>query len=345
LIFLALVVVAYIVVGGVILSYLEKDNEQVVQTQVQAGIDAFLGQNKCINMSDLGTILKLMSSMQSFAVSIDGSGRLVNGTNWDIRTALFVSLQLIATIGFNAAAPQSSGGRAFTIPFAIFGIPLFLVTAIGMGMLLNRFAEWIRVWLTSMCRTSCAPDCGAKVFRTTVIAVIGIVLFLIIPSIIFAQIEPWTYADAFYFSFITLATIGFGDLLPSYNNVPWMSEDYRNWYRLAIAFWILILSAWFAGVIVSIQSTILDKAMSTEQKILSQGQGVSSNNINTNVQLGMNNDFKSSPLQPQMIPYGDDAFQSPQYPVDSLPRSPMPRAVNTDTRDVIAHGHVTRIAI
>jgi len=119
--------------------------------------------------------------------------------------------------GFPALAPLSDGGRAFTVIFSIFGIPLFLVAAIGMGEVLNLLAETLRVCLLSKSRKECSPTCGAKTFRTTLISILGIFFFLIIPSIIFKHIEPWTYAEAFYFSFITLATIGFGDLVPTYN--------------------------------------------------------------------------------------------------------------------------------
>jgi len=359
--FLGLLVGAYIVVGGIIFSSLESTNEQATQAQVQTGLDTFFSQNPCVNMSDVGTMLSLMTAMRNYGLSIDASGQLVNYTNWDIRTAMFVSLQLIATIGFNAAAPQSVGGRAFVIPFAIFGIPLFLVTAIGMGMLLNRLAEWLRAVFAAWCRCVCTPQCGDRVFRVFVITIFGVIFFLVIPSIIFAQIEPWTYADAFYFTFITLATIGFGDLIPSYNNVPWMTENYRNWYRLAIAFWILILSAWFAGVLVSIQTVILNTAVVTEDKLVKRAHGISSNNVRTNMNLGLNNNLKMSD-QPMAMQYGDVSEQSHQYHGDvsgqyhtdvpsisqshgSITSTPMRPVSSDDGGIATAHGVVTRVVV
>jgi len=186
-----------------------------------------------------------------------------------------------------------------------------------------------------VCRAGCTPECGERVFRTAVIAVLGLILFLVIPSIIFAQIEPWTYGEAFYFSFITLATIGFGDLLPSYNNVPWMTEDYRNWYRLAIAFWILILSAWFAGVLVSIQTSILSKALSTEEKFIKRTHGMS--NMQSNMQLGLGNDPKAH----------HDVIQYPptQYSHDVTLQYTGSRSPSSESCDDMAHGVVTRLAI
>jgi len=334
---LVFIVAAYIVVGGLIFSALEKNHEWIVKEEVLNQISAFIDENSCLSEDELGKLNVIFKEMRIAGLSINASGELVANTGWDIRTALFVSLQLIATIGFPSTAPQSPGGRAFTVPFAVLGIPLFLITAIGMGTLLNSFAEFVRTLLIRKCFGRCAPDCGAMVFRTIIIAVVGIILLLLIPSIIFAQIEPWTYGDAFYFSFITLATIGFGDLLPSYNEVPWMSTTYRNWYRLAIAFWILLLSAWFAGVIVSIQTSLAETALRTEEQLSRklQRKGVTSNDVNTNVQLGLQ---KNQKLKNQRHSMHDHVAESEPY-------ARISSSIYSDARDPIPEGIMTRIAV
>lgn len=40
---------------------------------------------------------------------------------------------------------------------------------------------------------------------------VGLLLFLLLPPLLFTAIEGWTYEEGFYYSFITLSTIGFGD--------------------------------------------------------------------------------------------------------------------------------------
>ena len=54
---------------------------------------------------------------------------------------------------------------------------------------------------------------------------VGSIIFIFLPSIVFTSIEDWDYVESIYFSFITLATIGFGDYVPGeYSNLIGMSS-------------------------------------------------------------------------------------------------------------------------
>lgn len=65
-------------------------------------------------------------------------------------------------------------------------------------------------WLTSL--LSLLQKC-ACVSVHLVSYLSGVVLFFVVPMIMFQQQEGWTYSQAIYYCFITLSTIGFGDFV------------------------------------------------------------------------------------------------------------------------------------
>ena len=63
----------------------------------------------------------------------------------------------------------------------------------------------------------------------------GTIVFLAIPAGFFCLMEGWTFIDSFYYAFISLTTIGFGDLVAGtqggYGTGTWL-------YRFGIIVWI-----------------------------------------------------------------------------------------------------------
>ena len=72
--------------------------------------------------------------------------------------------------------------------------------------------------------------------------VLGILVFIVIPSAIFYHIErDWTYLDSVYYAFISLATVGFGDLTNSHNNSE-VEERLGRWmwaYKVFTILWLI----------------------------------------------------------------------------------------------------------
>ncbi|KFD69224.1 hypothetical protein M514_04571 [Trichuris suis] len=162
---------------------------------------------------------------------------------WSFSTAIFFAVTVVTTIGFGNPAPVTLTGRAVCICFALFGIPLTLVTIADIGKFFSEYLVWqysyylefkqkinkgIRRWkkrhLGDLSRQESFGLCDqckqkrllefdhSSVPATVVIAILfG---YTALGGLLFCNTEMWNYFEAFYFSFITMTTIGFGDLIP-----------------------------------------------------------------------------------------------------------------------------------
>lgn len=55
--------------------------------------------NTCVSETDLVRIKQLLELMFIGGVSVDREGRLINGSRWNYETSIFVSIELLATVG------------------------------------------------------------------------------------------------------------------------------------------------------------------------------------------------------------------------------------------------------
>lgn len=46
---------------------------------------------------------------------------------------------------------------------------------------------------------------------------LGTLVILVFPPMVFSHVEGWSFSEGFYFAFITLSTIGFGDYVVGEN--------------------------------------------------------------------------------------------------------------------------------
>ena len=53
-----------------------------------------------------------------------------------------------------------------------------------------------------------------KLVRMLVFTLLCLVLFSIIPAVIIMRFEDWNFVESWYFTIVTLTTVGFGDKVP-----------------------------------------------------------------------------------------------------------------------------------
>lgn len=180
----------------------------------------------------------------------DGGIALDNETHewqWTFSSSFFFASTVVTTIGYGNIAPVTFWGRFFCIVFALFGIPL---TLIAIGDLGKLFASSVQAIGKNVRKCLCGKkakkkknkkknqkgdknkdgddddeddaddDEGNVGMSQTWLRVIGaIALLLVYISIggaLFMLWENWTFFNSFYFCFITMTTIGLGDVVPEH---------------------------------------------------------------------------------------------------------------------------------
>lgn len=53
-----------------------------------------------------------------------------------------------------------------------------------------------------------------RVISAILSILIGCLIFLAVPTVVFQEVEDWSFLESFYFVVITLTTVGFGDFVP-----------------------------------------------------------------------------------------------------------------------------------
>ncbi|XP_046146100.1 TWiK family of potassium channels protein 7-like [Osmia bicornis bicornis] len=139
---------------------------------------------------------------------------------WSILQAVFFASTVLTTIGYGNVVPSTSWGRMFCILFAFVGIPLTLIVIADWGKLFAKVVVKVGLAVKSKLpfRFSFAwvpTNSTGRRSLGALAAILLLFLYLACGAGMFMLWEDdWDFFDGFYFCFVTMTTIGFGDLVP-----------------------------------------------------------------------------------------------------------------------------------
>ncbi|KAG5847053.1 hypothetical protein ANANG_G00121670 [Anguilla anguilla] len=257
------VVVAYLVVGGLVFRALEQPFESSQKDTITQEKAVFLQKHSCVTPKELERLI--MRSIEAANAGVSPIGETHNSSHWDLGSAFFFAGTVITTIGYGNIAPSTEGGKIFCILYAIFGIPLFgfLLAGVGdqLGTIFVKSIARVEKVFTNKHRQ--IGQTKIRVISTILFILAGCIVFVTIPAVIFKYIEGWTTLDAIYFVVITLTTVGIGDYVAGGDR----EKKYKKWYKPLVWFWILVGLAYFAAVLSMIGDWLRVLSKKTKEEV------------------------------------------------------------------------------
>lgn len=130
--------------------------------------------------------------------------------------------------GYGNTTPLSATGKTFSIFYALIGVPFtMLVLTVCVQKLLYPLVI-VPIGFLHRLGMRLRPATVVHFLLLLVLVVLG---FFVVPAVTFSTMEmSWSFLDGIYFCFISLCTIGLGDLVPA----AYSWQQYRQLYQIGV---------------------------------------------------------------------------------------------------------------
>ncbi|KAG8146777.1 hypothetical protein E2320_013877 [Naja naja] len=277
------IVALYLVMGAVVFRLLEQPHEAVQQVKIQAYLEHFLKAHEC-------QINEATGAGVDPAVNVSNT----NASRWDMDSAFFFAGTVITTIGTRGY------GQLFCIFYALVGIPLFGMLLAGVG---DQLGSSLRKGIGKVEDIFLVSPTIVRILSAVLFILIGCLLFVSLPTLIFQHVEGWSLLESVYFVVITLTTVGFGDYVAGATG----SSAYF-WYQPLVIVWILVGLAYFASILTMIGNWLRALSRRTRAELRVP-------NVSFPDKLPRVASLKGKPLSPSaVLPQGENPLSSPPPP-------------------------------
>ena len=209
-------------IGGVLFHVCEFDHEDTQILQKRELYDQLSTALKSVNES---YIAKLDQILEMCEIPTD-----LNKNRWELQKSIFFAFTTASTIGYGYTTPSTFMGKACTFLYGLPAIIIFGLAMIQIGhAIVNKIDKGAsdsyigQIWIyncknCSFCTclyNTCCKNCSIELQRT-------ICIFILLSGLVclsawsMEDIESdWSFVDGMYFMWISISTIGYGDLEPS----------------------------------------------------------------------------------------------------------------------------------
>ncbi|XP_041669009.1 potassium channel subfamily K member 6 [Cheilinus undulatus] len=224
--------VIYLLFGALVFSIIERPVEDKLRHDMDVLKQEFLNQS-CVNAASLERFLVKVLTANKYGVSVLRSNSSVN-SNWDLASSMFFANTLVTTVGYGHNTPLSDTGKAFSIVYALIGVPF---TMLVLTACVQRLMYPLVFAPVSLLQRSGMEPRPATVLHFLLLLVLVVVFFFVAPAAVFSAVEmTWSFLDGIYFCFISLCTIGLGDFVPGTHP----AQKYRPLYQVSVMVYLFV---------------------------------------------------------------------------------------------------------
>ncbi|XP_043219961.1 potassium channel subfamily K member 13-like [Amphibalanus amphitrite] len=240
----------YLLAGAALFQWAERDHELNAQRAYRSLYEQFRRNLTAGGSPSLSDVERLLAAH----LTADRLGLLHHRAQWDLAGSFHFCCTVVSTIGWGWTAPQTTTGRVCLILYGILGCA-------GGILFFNLFLERFITLLSHVMRlyhrwqlerqpgagsrpasrlsrpdSGCSqPSCTAKwkpsVYWVLLYLLVCTSLVLQLGAALYAHMERWDYVRALYYTFVSFATIGFGDMVAGIRPDPFYGA--AHWYGVA----------------------------------------------------------------------------------------------------------------